>query len=118
MKLVLPSGTTGFFNEHNEWVCTGSQMGRRNVLPDDPGKPCKLHLQRLRLRDGACYDSGGAYWGQPNNMWIAFTCHHVHSPVQMETQLIPSLQVYVRADNRLTAKQLVRKQLPNAKFYR
>lgn len=118
MKLKLPKGTTGFFNERNEWICTGSQMGRRNVLPDNANTPCKLHLQRLKLMDGGCYDSGGAYWGAPQTMWIAFTAHHVYSPIQAKTELIPNLQVYVRADHRGQAKQKVRKELPQARFYR
>lgn len=117
MKLILPSGTTGFWNDRNEWVCTGSQMGRRNVLPEDTQAGCKLHLTKLPLIDG-CYDRAGAYWGAPSNLWIAYTAHHVYSPVQCETQLIPSLMVFVRADNREVAKQLVRKELPKARFYR
>lgn len=117
-KLKLPRGTVGFFNDQNEWVCTGSAMGRRNVLPDDTETKCKLHLQRLKLTGGGCYDQGGAYWGSPDTVWIAFTCHHVYSPVQVGVELIPSLQVYVRANHRGEAKQKVRSILPSAKFYR
>lgn len=117
MKLILPRGTTGFRNDAGEWVCTGSMMGRRNVLPDDPKQKVKLHLQRLPLVDG-CYDKGGAYWGGPQTMWIAFTAHHVYSPVTQQVDLIPSAQVYVRANNRHEAKQKVLATLPNAKFYR
>jgi len=63
-KLSLPDGATGFTSDTGEWVCTGSQMGRRNVLPDDRSEPCKLRLARLRLVDGG-YDQWGAYWGSP-----------------------------------------------------
>lgn len=35
--LKLPKGTTGFFNDRNEWVCTGSQMGN-NIL-DSVARP-------------------------------------------------------------------------------
>ena len=60
-KLQLPRGTTGFWNDKNEWFCTGSQMGRRDVLPASTHP--KLRLERLRFVDG-CYDRAGAYWGR------------------------------------------------------
>lgn len=116
-KLILPKGTTGFFNERNEWVCTGSQMGRRNRLPDDTSEPCKLHIQRLKLVDGGCYDQGGAYWGAPENLYLAFTAHMVYSPTLNRFEAIPNLQVYLRASSRHEAKQKVRATLPNAIFY-
>lgn len=39
----------------------GAQMGRAS---QGDGNPERLYLQRLRLVDGGCYDTGGAYWGQ------------------------------------------------------
>lgn len=119
MKLILPSGLTGFWNERNEWQVTGSQMGRRNVLPEDEDtEPGKWSLRRLGLTDGGCYDSGGAYWGSPQTMWIAFTAHKVYSPVRGAFELIPVYMIFVRANDRGAAKQAVWKILPGATFHR
>lgn len=106
MKLSLPSGITGFYNDENKWIATGSQMGRRNVLPDDRNIPAKLHLVRLPFVDG-CYDKWGAYWGSPANVWCAWgDCAEV------------AVKVFIRANDRREAKARVREELPNARFYR
>lgn len=104
---TLPSGVTGFYDDNNKWVCTGSQMGRRNVLPDDAKTfPAKLRMIRLPFVDG-CYDKWGAYWGAPANIYCATgDCEH-------ETAF-----VFVRANSRDDAKSKVRESIPNAKFYR
>jgi hypothetical protein len=117
MKLQLPKGTTGFFNDRNEWVCTGSKIGRRNVLPDDKQAKVKLHLQHLPFVDG-CYDSWGAYWGAPANIYLAFTCSTMQGYPGGPWNAFPQICVYVRAGNRQEAKQKVRAKLPNARFYR
>lgn len=117
MKLKLPPGTTGFFNDRNEWQCTGSMMGRPNALPDDPRGMIKLRMVRLPFID-SCHDRGGAYWGAPANIYLAFTGFAVYSPSIPGFELIPEFQVYVRANSRGEAKQKVRKELPNARFYR
>ncbi len=112
MKLKLPNGTTGFYNEHNERIVTGSQMGRRNTLPNDlPDSDrqdtYKLHLVRVPFVDGD-YDQGGAYWGSPANLYLA-------------SESLPSpsgITVYVRASSRHEAKQKVLSLVPTAKFYR
>lgn len=108
--LKLPKGTTGFFNERNEWVCTGSQMGRRNVEPNNP-ETCfdKLHLVRLPFVDGD-YDNWGTYWGSPANVWCAFSDDQNHTDY--------AIRYFVRADSREEAKELIREQLPNVTFYR
>jgi hypothetical protein len=102
MKLHLPSGTTGFVNDAGHWVCTGSQFGRRDELPDDRLTLRKLRLTRLPFVDGD-YDRWGAYWGSPANLWCAWA---------------DGVRVFVRADNRVEAKKLTTVKLPNAKFYR
>ena len=71
----------------------GADMGRRNQTQ---GKPERLHLQRLRFVD-QCYDTGGAYWGAPENMYCAF------SPRNTEND--PPIRVFTRANNREHAKQ-------------
>lgn len=107
-RLKLPSGATGFYNDQNQWVCTGSQMGRRNILPENRSEPCKLRLERLRFVDGD-YDQWGAYWGNNgcNSVWCAWgDCEEIQA------------FVFVRAISRNEAKELVREKLPQVKFYR
>lgn len=102
-KLKLPSGTTGFTNDQGRWICTGSQMGRRNQLPENRNEPVKLRMERLRFVGGD-YDTAGAYFGGPANVHCAWNSDGV--------------RVFVRANSRDQAKNKVREQLPNAKFYR
>jgi hypothetical protein len=81
----------------------GADMGRRNVLPDDRKAAIKLHLERLKWVDGD-YDQGGAYWGGGSNDFIycAYT---------------DGVQYFVRASNRIAAKELVRVYFTTAKFF-
>jgi hypothetical protein len=102
---TLPRGTTGFFNDKNEWVCTGSQMGRRSWRGHDANESVKVYLRRERLVDG-CYDSEGAYWGGPDNLYRAnFDIGDTNE------------DIFLRADSREDAKAQVRKQLPNARLF-
>lgn len=100
MKLILSKACSKY----------GAQMGRRDMLPADPRKPIKLHLQRLPMVDGD-YDRGGAYWGcwsrEFGGMWAAWG-------EDEETQV----QVFTRATTRGGAKNLVLMSIPGAKFYR
>lgn len=104
-RLKLPSGLTYGYDSNNQRVCTGTQMGRRDILPEgERDFPIKLRMERLRFVDGD-YDKWGAYWGSGNPIFCAWNdCEQV--------------MVFVRAQNRKQAKQLVRKELPQAKFYR
>jgi len=102
MKLHLPSGTTGFVNDAGKWICTGSQMGRRDELPDDRQTVRKLRLTRLPFVDGD-YDKWGAYWGSPANVWCGWA---------------DGVRLFVRADDRDAAKKFIQEKLPTAKFYR
>lgn len=104
----LPSGATGFTNDAGQWICTGSQMGRRDQMPDDPSQPAKLRLIRLPFVDG-CYDRWGAYWGSPANVWCATG--------EMRGEEF-TVFLFLRADSREQAKSQVREKLPQAKFYR
>lgn len=99
--LTLPSGTTGFYNDRNQWVCTGSAMGRRDTLPASTHP--KLRMQRLPFMDH-CYDRGGAYWGGPANVWCAWD----HAGTQL----------FRRADSRAEAKARIKAEFPTATFYR
>lgn len=72
----------------------GAPMGRRSYAAHDPSKGApRLSLQRLRLNQGG-YDSGGAYWGIGDPMWVATDGD--------------GIEVFVRAPTRDAAKQAVR----------
>ena len=103
---ALP-GQTGFFNDRNEWVCTGSMMGRKDSLPTDPRLPCKLHLRRVPMSPCGCYDQGGAYWGSGTPLWCAW------GENELET-----VSTFVRASNRAMARAAVLHVLPSARFFR
>lgn len=98
-------------------------MGRQNTLPQDlpqgdwqPGS--KLHLRRLPFVD-QCYDQGGAYWGGPENLFVATEGAVTYSPVDRRWELIPcGVTMFVRANSRQDAKAQVLAKIPEAKFYR
>ena len=100
--ITLPSGTTGVTDDAGRWICTGSQMGRRNTLPEDTAAPVKLRLHRLPSVS-VDYDRWGAYWGAARNVWIAWA---------------EGVQIFVRATHRRAAKAAVLDTLRTAKFYR
>ena len=108
MKLTLASGMDyGYDNQGNK-ICRGAQMGRCNRLPlqfmGTNAEPVKLQMERLRW---VCYDydTGGAYWGRSNGDFIFCAWKD-------------NAKVFVRANTRNQAKQLVREHFPKAKFYR
>lgn len=96
-KLQLAQGTTQY----------GAQMGRRNIIPNNCHPMiCKLYLQKLHMNGP--YDEMGAYWGLPQDIYMAFNLEEDGDEVQ----------VYVRANNHEQAKEAVRKLIPTATFYR
>jgi hypothetical protein len=97
-KFTLPNASSKY----------GAQMGRSNVIPSDRGAAYKLQMQRLKWVDGD-YDEQGAYWGRTNGDFIY--CAHLDNPH------VPVL-IFVRAKSRVEAKELIRKELPYAGFYR
>jgi hypothetical protein len=114
MKLKLESGTTYFTDDNGKKVCTGSQMGRPNILPmvvmGTNAAPVKLHLERLQWVDG-CYDQGGAYWGRPNsgkNVYCAWGKYGSNDLL---------VQCFVWALTRQDAKREVRDHIPRATFF-
>ena len=83
----------------------GAPMGRRDDLPGD--FEGKLHLQYVPFIDGA-YDQGGAYWGTPANLWVAWGYDEDECLVEF----------YTRASTRDGAKSNVLEHSPDARFYR
>ena len=106
------NGSTYFTNDAGERVWTGSQMGRRNVIPEDASTVRKLHLRRVRplgTQSGADYDKGGAYWGDiaRKPLYCAFG--------ESDTECA---ELYTRAKSREEAKGIALRSFPNARFYR
>lgn len=100
----------------------GAPMGRAESLPEDRNQPILLHLTRVRLNSGG-YDRGGAYWG--NDQWDNnATAFH---PLYCAESDDGSVSLFVRPtiyrhfalskEWRDEAKTLVRRYLPNARFY-
>jgi len=115
--LKLESGTTYFTDDNGKQICTGSQMGRPDNIPE-PIRSLpfvKLHMVRLKWVDGD-YDVGGAYWGCPGRgMYVYCAYANVVNPVS--GNFFPFTQIFVWATSRKDAKSCVRVKLPNARFF-
>jgi len=85
--------------EFKGYSARGADMGRMSQTGDGI-KSATLYVQRMRLTDGACYDSGGCYWGSPETMWCGFTADL-------------SVMIFVRADDRGEARSKVLERLGN-----
>ena len=96
----LANGTTYCTMPDGSRHCTGSMMGRADIIPNSPDQ--KLHLRRVPFVD-LCYDQGGAYWGSPANLFCAWN---------------EEATLFVRASSRNAAKELVRNRITGARFYR
>lgn len=106
----------------------GADMGRRDALPLDPAAPVKLHLARLAMSDGGCYDAGGAYWGcgsaASGGMWCAWTYgdgatrYALSCPLGAQDYAADGVRVFIRATTREAAKAAVLAKVPGARFYR
>lgn len=84
----------------------GAQLGRSNLLPEDPQAPIQLRLAKLRWVDGD-YDAGGVYWGggrDSKNMY----CGWCNAP--------EVVRVYVRGNTAPEAREAVREQCPQVEF--
>ena len=92
------------------WACDyrGADMGRPNLLPEDPAASIRLRLERLRWVDGD-YDQGGAYWGNSGGTDI-YCAWGEDEKWQV--------RVFVRAASRDEAKAGVRESVPGVTFYR
>lgn len=85
----------------------GAPMGRASTL--HPANPIKLHLAYVPFIDGA-YDQGGAYWGSPANLYVAWGTEDGDDGEPSE--------FYCRASSREDAKRQVLEACPEARFYR
>ena len=117
-KLKLTSGLDYGEGPDGKRVCRGAQMGRPDNVPSVllSLPSVKLHLERLKMYDGDCYDAGGCYWGSGNGttyMYCAWGT--VIAPSSLP---YPPCQIFVRGKNREEAKKKVNEILPSARFYR
>lgn len=83
----------------------GAPMGRYEDGRDAGPTKERVQLQSVPLTDG--YDSGGAYWGSPGNLFIA-QCGEDEN----------FRRIFLRANSRDQAKSEVSKLWPGCKFYR
>ena len=104
MKLQLSNGMDYGIGNNGEKICRGSKMGRPNILPADCNAPIKLRLEKLKWVDHD-YDIAGCYWGGGSGDFIYCAW-------------ISTIQIFVRAENREAAKQLVKEKLSNVTFFR
>ena len=117
MKLNLSSGLAYFTNDAGQKVCMGSHMGRPDNIPDGVKTlpSVKVHLVKLDWVDGD-YDVAGCYWGYTagTDMYCAWGT----PPNETSGNPTPPVQIFVRASNRIEAKELVKAKLANVVFYR
>lgn len=103
-------------------------MGRRNRCEMDVTEVGLVYLQQVPFIDG-CYDRGGAYWGTPANLWRAYAeveateDEQVEDPINVFDQPIRAGDIlvfehFLRANSRKQAKDLLRGEFPNIRFYR
>lgn len=79
----------------------GAPMGRTQ-WNECKGISCRGSIQQLAMTDG--YDSGGAYWGMPNNVYCAqYNYFNKHTNEEY------SGRMFVRANSRQEAIQQVNK---------
>jgi hypothetical protein len=87
----------------------GAQFGRPEIHDiGDPHAPFVFLLERHPLMDG-CYDKGGAYWGGPDNFYVAQCSGNIqgeHAEILM----------FLRAESHDEAKKKVRLKYPLAHF--
>ena len=81
---------------------SGADMGRASDLPFDTDAICRV--RHVPLVDG--YDPGGAYWGNPNDLWC------VSSTITSASEKVDVLTRYLRAPDLATVKG----KFPNAQW--
>ena len=109
-SLKLPNGMSYGYGPDGLRVCLGAKMGRCDEFPANRNTSCKLRLVKLRWVDGD-YDEGVTYWGNTGKDSL-YWAHRPHDFGLSE------INVFVRAIGRRSAKDLIKAQLPNARFYR
>lgn len=88
----------------------GAPLGRREHTCPKAWQPApKFSLCRIRLNSGG-YDSGGAYWGLGPRLYYAAASRDDDGSMIADR--------YFRARDREAAKTHLRREFPDARFYR
>ena len=89
------------------WSARGAPMGQRNWHDSDS----PLYLQKVEFVDGD-YAPDGTYWGSGTPLWCAF------NGTDNEFVAGAGTRIYVRANDRLSAKVAIHAQYPGITFRR
>ena len=123
--LKIPDeGGTYCFDLLGHRVCTGARRGLPQYLPADREAPIKLRMAQVRMVDHD-YAPNGAYFGAVPGL----TLYHVESVDEVlidqesywtgsDPGRVRTVRMFLKVADRQTAKEEVRKTLPNASFYR
>ena len=76
-------------------------------------KKIKFILRRVKLNNGG-YDSTGCYWGSGSPLYWAQS----EKEFDFGKQYPESFENHFRAADREHAKELIKKEIPNATFYK
>lgn len=88
----------------------GASMGRASYEDHASDETLKFRLALVPLNNGG-YDPGGAYWGHGMPLYVAECSTDDGNGIR-------DTRKFYRAQSREQAKELVRKDYPNARFYR
>lgn len=85
----------------------GAPMGRSLKMPRDRNQSLTMEVENLPLEDG--YDSEGAYWGSPNNLYAVQSLDEIELEDGYDNALL-----FIRADSWESLERQVRESIPNA----
>lgn len=93
----------------------GAPMGRTEYHPQrEDSDVQKLNLAQVRINNGG-YDTGGAYWGTGQTLYVAWADSDYIEAADKETSPV---EIYTRANSREQAKTNLLKVYPFIKFKR
>jgi hypothetical protein len=98
-----------WLSEHKVSCKYGAPLGDRGDR-GDPDTGYKFHLQRI-IFVGGDYDKAGTYWGGGRGTDPLYGYMGYDEDGRM-------VRGFVRAENRAEAKEMIRSDYPNARFYR
>lgn len=91
----------------------GAPMGRGSIIEYPTHGSPLLYLRRVPLDSGG-YDSGGAYWGLGDPLYVAFNDEYVERGCERSGEVFLTFRASTRDD----AKQQIRTIYPAARFWR
>lgn len=95
----------------------GAEFGRASDLIPAVTRGIRPTLRRVPLSDPDCYDSGGAYWGGPSNLYRVTWEERKWEGTVGNLRIIPVLrQYFFRAQSEQSARCRVKELFPSAHF--